>query len=94
MKYKEKVALDGGIIDNVPVLAINKNERKGKILVLMTRQYKSDKIPNDPNIVYVQPSIMPPSAKWDYTNPEGLQAAYDLGRSDGETFIKKIMING
>jgi hypothetical protein len=23
---------------------------------------------------------------WDYTNPAGLQAAFDLGRRDGERF--------
>lgn len=89
MRYNGKITLDGGIIDNVPVLAINKEERKGKMLVLMTRLYKPAKIPNDPNILYVQPSEIPPIAKWDYTNPDGLQGAYDLGRKDGEKFIKQ-----
>ena len=89
MRYNGKVTLDGGIIDNVPVLAINKNERKGKMIVLMTRLYKSNRIPNDPDIIYVQPSKLPPIAKWDYTDPAGLQGAYDLGRQDGESFIKR-----
>jgi len=89
MKYNGKTTLDGGIIDNVPVFAINKDERKGKMIVLMTRLYKPKRIPNDPYILYVQPSKVPPIAKWDYTNPDGLQATYDLGRSDGERFIKQ-----
>ena len=88
MRYNGKITLDGGLIDNVPVLAINKDERKGKMLVLMTRLYKPSKIPNDPDIVYVQPSKMPPVLKWDYTSPSGLQGAYDLGRRDGEEFVK------
>ncbi|MCL2154802.1 MAG: patatin-like phospholipase family protein [Leptospirales bacterium] len=94
MKYNGKITLDGGIIDNVPVLAINKDERKGKMLVLMTRLYKSNKIPNDPDIVYVQPSKLPPIAKWDYTSPTGLQGAYDLGRRDGDVFVKSFNTEG
>ncbi|MCL1834222.1 MAG: patatin-like phospholipase family protein [Leptospirales bacterium] len=89
MRYKEKITLDGGIIDNVPVSAINRDEAPGKMLVLMTRLYKANRIPNDPDILYIQPSKLPPIAKWDYTNPSGLQDAYDLGRRDGETFIKQ-----
>ena len=89
MRYQGKITLDGGIIDNVPVLAINKDERKGKMIVLMTRLYKSNKIPSDPDIIYVQPSKLPPISKWDYTNPSGLQGAYDLGRRDGDVFIKQ-----
>jgi len=27
-----------------------------------------------------------PIYKWDYTSPAGLQAAFDLGRRDGERF--------
>jgi hypothetical protein len=36
--------------------------------------------------MYVQPSRPVPVASWDYTDPDGLQAAFDLGRRDGEAF--------
>ena len=29
-----------------------------------------------------------PVSAWDYTSPEGIQFAYDLGRRDGEAFLK------
>ena len=35
---------------------------------------------------YVHPSRPIPVRVWDYTNNAGLQASYDLGRRDGETF--------
>ncbi len=89
MKHKGKVALDGGIIDNVPVFMIGENENKGKTLVLMTRIYEADTIPQTSRRLYLQPSVTPPVSKWDYTNPTGMQGAYDLGKKDGEAFIKQ-----
>lgn len=88
LKYKGSVTLDGGVIDNVPVRAVNDMNDKGKMLVLLTRLYDSKSIPRVKGRLYVQPSSIPPVSKWDYTNPAGLQAAYDLGRADGERFIK------
>jgi len=89
MRYEGKIALDGGIIDNVPVSLIGDDEKRGKMLILMSRIHRADRIPQTPDRIYVQPSVTPPITKWDYTNPAGLQGAYDLGRRDGDTFIKK-----
>ncbi len=89
MKHRGKISLDGGIIDNVPVSAIGDDEKKGKMLVLMSRIHREDRIPQIPGRLYVQPSVTPPVSKWDYTNPAGLQGAYDLGRKDGENFISR-----
>jgi len=89
MKYNGKVSLDGGIIDNVPVFTLGEDEKKGRTLVLLTRIYKADTIPRTRERLYLQPSVTPAVSKWDYTNPAGLQAAYDLGKKDGETFIKQ-----
>lgn len=89
MKYNGKVSLDGGIIDNVPVSVIGDDEKKGKMLVMMSRIHRADRIPQTSNRIYMQPSVTPEISKWDYTNPSGLQSAFDLGRKDGETFVKK-----
>jgi len=89
MRHKGRVTLDGGIIDNVPVYAVSDRRDRGDILVLLSRQYNDRRIPDVPGRVYVQPSEAPPVSKWDYTNPSGLQKAYDMGRRDGETFLKK-----
>jgi predicted acylesterase/phospholipase RssA len=89
MRYNGKISLDGGIIDNVPVSAIGGDEKKGRMLVLMSRIHRPDRIPQTPDRTYLQPSITPEISKWDYTNPAGLQSAYDLGRKDGDTFIRQ-----
>ncbi len=75
--------LDGGLTDNVPVAALPECER---ILVLLTKHYQ--KLPASERVTYVEPSEPVPIGGWDYSNPDGLQKSYDLGRRDGERFAK------
>jgi hypothetical protein len=79
--------LDGGLIDNVPVIAVK--DVKGPMLVLLSRCYPPDRIPAIPGRLYVQPSMPPFIGRWDYTNPKGLQDTFDLGCQDAEVFLKK-----
>ncbi|MCP4129767.1 MAG: patatin-like phospholipase family protein [bacterium] len=91
LRRDNKVVLDGGLIDNVPVAALDENELANKeTLVLLTRQYPEESIPKIPGRTYVQPSEPISITKWDYTNPEGLQTAYELGQRDAETFVSKV----
>jgi predicted acylesterase/phospholipase RssA len=83
-RWRGRYVLDGGVIDNVPVCALA--PAPGPVLVLLSRQY--DNVPNVPERTYVQPSQPIPVTAWDYTNPDGLQVTYDLGRRDGEAFAK------
>jgi predicted acylesterase/phospholipase RssA len=78
--------LDGGLLDNVPV-GILSPERKN-VLVLLSRRYDPDLLTGFPGRTYVQPSAEMPVSKWDYTSPEGLAAARDMGRRDAEAFIR------
>jgi len=80
-----KPSLDGGIADNVPVAALA--EATGATLVLLARRY--GRLPAHSQRIYAQPSADVPVSSWDYTNPTGLQAAYDLGRRDGEIFARQ-----
>ncbi|MGE5361688.1 MAG: patatin-like phospholipase family protein [Bacteroidales bacterium] len=77
--------LDGGVIDNVPVCALG--DSPGRTLVMLTRRYRT--LPDIPGRTYVQPSMEIPLGAWDYTNADGLQIAYDLGRRDAEAFLNK-----
>lgn len=86
MRRNGATVLDGGLIDNVPMRALSNNE--GTALILLTRQYPQTAIPAIAGRVYVQPSRPSPIAKWDYTNPRGIQEVFDLGKRDGETFAK------
>jgi predicted acylesterase/phospholipase RssA len=79
--------LDGGLVDNVPIMALKGFQ--GEALLMLTRQYAPEKMINIPGRTYVQPSGPIPITKWDYTSPGGLQTTYDMGRRDGERFVKE-----
>jgi predicted acylesterase/phospholipase RssA len=83
LMWKGHYVLDGGVVDNVPVCALD--DAPGMTLVMLTRRYPA--LPDTPGRLYVQPSMKIPVSAWDYTNADGLQVAYDLGRRDGEAFL-------
>jgi predicted acylesterase/phospholipase RssA len=76
LMHAGRPALDGGIADNVPVDAVG----DGPTIVLLTRPFA--RLPAHPMRTYVQPSQPVPVASWDYTDPDGLDAAFELGRRD------------
>ena len=84
--WKQQAALDGGLVDNVPVEGVGDVEsEQSPTLVLLTRPYRT--LPRVPGRYYVQPSEPPPVSSWDYTDPAGIRAAYALGKRDGEAFL-------
>ncbi len=79
--------LDGSLVDEVPISAVA--DVPGQTLVLTTRHspglaptYVRD------GRMYVQPSERVPVASWDCTSSARLQKTYDLGRRDGEQFLR------
>ncbi len=84
-RYRSRPVLDGGLVDNAPVL-LAANE-PGRTLVLLTRRYERP-LPVVSARTYAQPSRPIPIGKFDYANPLGLQLAYDLGREDGAGFAE------
>ena len=88
IEYREgRPTMDGGLVDNVPVDAID--PEGGSVLVLTTRRY-----PNRAPVfvhegrVYVQPSVKVPVSSWDYTAPDLYERTYELGARDGEAFLR------
>lgn len=77
--------LDGCLVDWAPAHLIDATDLP--TLVLLTRVYPPSGIPRVEGRTYVQPSMPVPVDAWDYTNPRGIQMAYDLGRRDGERFF-------
>lgn len=81
-------ALDGGLVDNVPVDPLRTvEEAGGRTLVILSRRYKA--FPEVPGRTYVQPSAPVPIGQFDITNPEGIRRAYALGLKDGEAFARQ-----
>ena len=89
MRWRGGVALDGGLVDNVPVEAVAPEE--GPALVLLSRRYDPDKLKGYPGRIYLQPSKDVPVGKWDYTSPAKMQESYDLGRKDGDALVKELL---
>lgn len=80
-------ALDGGMVDNVPVEPLKHVEDAGgQSLVLLTRPYA--RLPSIERRTYVQPSQVIPVSQFTITNPDGIRFAYDLGVRDGEAFLR------
>ncbi|WP_153101503.1 patatin-like phospholipase family protein [Paraburkholderia hayleyella] len=92
LRRNGRPVLDGGMVDNVPVSALD--DSPGKVLVLVTRLYPRPQtfvVPHGTQQrFYVQPSRKVPVSSWDYTNPAQMQLAYDLGRVDGERFLQLV----
>ncbi len=82
-RHRAQRVLDGGLIDNAPVLLAE--GQPGETLVLLTRRYERP-LPVVAARTYVQPSRAIPIDKFDYANPAGLQEAWDLGLDDGAHF--------
>lgn len=93
LRRNGRAVLDGGLVDNVPVDALD--PAPGDVLVLMTRLYPRPRRfvidHGGQRRLYVQPSRRVPISSWDYTRPEGMTLAYDLGRRDGEAFLRDWM---
>lgn len=82
---RDGIALfDGGLVSNVPTDGVP--QKIGETLVLLTRQFP--KLPSITGHTYVQPSAPIAVGVWDYTNDAALQAAFDLGRRDGDVFCE------
>lgn len=85
LTHAGRPALDGGIADNAPVDAAG----DGPVLVLLTRPFK--RVPVHPLRMYVQPSQPIPVSAWDYTDPDGLDAAFELGQRDAVRWCAEVL---
>lgn len=89
--FDGRPVLAGGMVDNVPVDALDATP--GDVLVLVTRLYPRLRrfvlLHGAQRRFYLQPSQRVPISSWDYTQPGAMIGACDLGRRDGETFLRE-----
>ncbi|HEY8382891.1 MAG TPA: patatin-like phospholipase family protein [Microvirga sp.] len=82
-------ALDGGLVDNVPVEPLRPVEAEGgRTLVILSRRYKAH--PEHRGRTYVEPAEPVPVGQFDITNPVGIRRAYEMGLRDGEAFARRM----
>lgn len=81
--------IDGGLVDNVPVDAVDANG--GPTLVLVTRRYpRYPEVWRIGGLTYVQPSRKVPTSSWDYTNPAAMRHTWEQGRQDAHTLLRAL----
>jgi pimeloyl-ACP methyl ester carboxylesterase len=82
-------ALDGGLVDNVPVEPLAPIEAAGgRTLVLLSRTYPN--LPDVPGRLYVAPSEPIAVKQFDITNADGIRAAVALGHRDGAALVRRL----
>ncbi|MFP4474102.1 MAG: patatin-like phospholipase family protein [Desulfatibacillaceae bacterium] len=88
LRYRGAPVLDGGLVDNVPLYALDDVRRPGEsVLVMLTRALPGGGAPDTADVTYVWPSRPIRINKWDYTNPEGQRRALEQGRRDAEAYL-------
>lgn len=76
-----RAALDGALVDNVPLSAVADCRRP---LVLLSRHERA--LPAGPREVYVCPSEPVPVSAWDFSSPDKVARTFELGQRDGMRF--------
>lgn len=88
--------LDGGLIDNVPIRALPAEARAtgSKILCLVSHRVPVPRAPmrtpEGAEVLYLSALDDLPVRVWDYTSPERVHAAIDLGRRDAATLLDRV----
>lgn len=80
-----RAALDGALIDYVPLAAVDDCRRP---LVLLSRPGRH--LPAGGREVYACPSEPLPISTWDFASPEKVIKTFELGRRDGARFRKSL----
>ncbi|WP_027815891.1 patatin-like phospholipase family protein [Paraburkholderia bannensis] len=97
LRRNGRPVLDGGMVDNVPVGALD--DTPGRVLVMVTRLYPRPQTfvvkhrtqaGGEQQRLYIQPSAKVPISSWDYTSPQQMQHAYNLGYEDGQRFLERL----
>lgn len=75
-------AIDGGLVENVPLSTVADCRRP---LVLLSRYQRE--LPRGGREVYACPSVPVPVAPWDFSSPGKVIETFELGRRDGARFL-------
>jgi predicted acylesterase/phospholipase RssA len=89
-RVRGRAYLDGGLVDNPPLMKLTEVENKGwRTLLLSTRFGR--KPPAAPNRVIVGPSEDIPVSKFAVGDAAGIRHAYEVGLRDGLAFARQGM---
>ena len=75
-------ALDGGLVENVPLSTVAECRRP---LVLLSRHLRD--LPRGGRELYACPSRPVPVSTWNFSSPDKVIETFELGRGDGTRFV-------
>ncbi len=81
-----RAVMDGGVLDNAPCAD------RGEQLVLVTRPYRN--LPQVAGRTYAAPSRKIETFKLDFTDADGIAAAWSLGEADGRAWLDDLRMAG
>ncbi|MBU2329120.1 MAG: patatin-like phospholipase family protein [Alphaproteobacteria bacterium] len=87
-RVRGRAYLDGGLVDNPPLMKLREVEEKGWHTLLLTTRY-GRKPPSAPNRIVVGPSEDIPVSKFAVGDAAGIWHAYEVGLRDGLVFAKQ-----
>ena len=79
-------AIDGGLVENVPLSTVAECRRP---LVLLSRDQRE--LPSGGREIYACPSGPVPVPPWDFSSPDKVIETFELGCRDGARFLEKHM---
>lgn len=87
-RVRGRAYLDGGLVDNPPLIKLREVEQKGwRTLLLSTRYGRTP--PSAPNRIVVGPSEDIPVSKFAVGDAAGIRHAYEVGLRDGLAFARQ-----
>ncbi len=81
-RYAAGALLDGGLIDNAPAFVAEQVPGVRRTVVLLTRPYPEGVAGRHGRRLYVAPSTPVPVQRWDYTQPELVDATIAMGERE------------
>lgn len=87
-RVRGRAYLDGGLVDNPPLMKLTEVEAKGWKTLLLTTRF-GRKPPSAPNRVVVGPSEDIPVGKFSVGDAAGIRHAYEVGLHDGLAFARQ-----
>ena len=87
-RVRGRAYLDGGLVDNPPLMKLGEVESKGWKTLLLTTRF-GRKPPSAPNRVVVGPSEDIPVSKFSVGDAHGIRHAYEVGLRDGLAFARQ-----
>ena len=88
-RVRGRACLDGGLVDNPPLIKLRETEAKGGRTLLLTTRFNRTPPSADQRVI-VGPSADITVNKFTIRDAAGLRDAYELGLRDGETFAARI----